>query len=120
MNLISKPAVIATFLFSAFIPFFFPGLGSLSMAQERATPSPDKSGTEIFADNVNKGCLTRDWPSDSSVTKEQYCKCYSTSFANRYSVQQLESISIVASRQKDFAQIISLMMLPEAEACMAP
>lgn len=70
-----------------------------------------------FRDNVQRGCVSSAANKAEISTLNAYCKCYAASFVDRYKPEQLVTISNLASQNKDYAEIITLMMRPESSAC---
>lgn len=77
----------------------------------------ESSYKDRFKSGIRKGCLSNPPPTQQS-SADEFCTCYSTSFADRYTEGQLKLISAAASESRSAAKAISLMMSPELESCL--
>jgi len=103
----------------AFVAFLAVSTPAIAQQISPRQPSPHQIRRAVaeFQSGVAQGCLKSAPKGVSAPTS--YCSCYAKSFVERYSPEQLTSISSQALRNPQSAYTINLMMKPEARACAA-
>ena len=99
---------------------FFPLSISLavlpSLAQD--APSAANSYSQKFASGMTASCIKT--PGELSVAQaKKFCRCYANAFVSRFSVEELQVLSLYASRSPDARDAIQVAMSPARTSCLA-
>lgn len=70
-----------------------------------------------FQANVLKGCLQKP---PAVPDPRAYCNCYAAAFLRRYAPLDLLAINSFAARSPESVSLVTVMMAPERQACLAP
>lgn len=96
-----------------------PRQSPLPAGRPAAQPSEQQLRTfaSNFQANVLKGCLQKP---PGVPDPQAYCNCYAAAFLRRYAPLDLLAINSFAARLPESVSLVTVMMAPERQACLAP